>query len=78
LLALVAVAFAWSARGFGPADSVLPVVLGVLLVTLGAQNAMGGFLLAILGGNEAHFLYGREAVATYDRGRGILRREACA
>jgi glycosyltransferase involved in cell wall biosynthesis len=75
---LAAVAFAWFASGLGPTGSVLPVVIGVLLLTLGVQNALGGFLLAILGGNEAQFLYDREAAATYDRGRGVLRREACA
>jgi hypothetical protein len=26
------------------------------LVTLGFQNALGGFLLAIIGGNEARFV----------------------
>ena len=36
--------------------SVLPAVLGTLLITLGAQNALGGFLLAIVSGNEARFL----------------------
>jgi len=53
---LVAVALAWFARNFGPTDSVLSAVIGVLLVTLGVQNVMGGFLLAIVGGNEARFL----------------------
>ena len=78
LAVLMAVAFAWSARGFGPTDTVLPVVIGVLLLTLGVQNAMGGFLLAILGGNESHFIYDREVAATYDRDRTVLGREACA
>ena len=56
LAILASVVAAWSARGFGPADSVLPAVLGVLFLTLGAQNILGAFLLAILGGNEAKFL----------------------
>jgi hypothetical protein len=37
-------------------DSVLPVVVGTLLMSLGAQNILGGFLLAIIGGNESQFL----------------------
>jgi hypothetical protein len=37
-------------------DSVLPVVVGTLFMSLGAQNILGGFLLAIIGGNEARFL----------------------
>jgi len=56
VVVLIAVALAWFARSFGPTDSVLSAVLGVLLVTLGVQNVMGGFLLAIVGGNEARFL----------------------
>jgi glycosyltransferase involved in cell wall biosynthesis len=55
-LVLLAVAFAWFQRDLGATQSVLPAVVGVLLVTLGVQNVMGGFLLAILGGNEARFL----------------------
>ena len=46
----------WSARAFTRASSVLPAVVGTLLMTLGGQNVLGGFLLAILGGNEARFL----------------------
>lgn len=46
----------WSARQFGPIGNVLPAVAGTSLVVVGAQNALGGFLLAILNGNEAEFL----------------------
>jgi glycosyltransferase involved in cell wall biosynthesis len=56
LAVLSVVVVSWSARNFGPAYSVLPVVIGALLTTLGAQNVLGGFLLAIVGGNEARFL----------------------
>jgi hypothetical protein len=31
-------------------------VVGVLFMTLGAQSVLGGFLLAILSGNQAGFL----------------------
>jgi hypothetical protein len=31
-------------------------VIGTSLVVVGVQNALGGFLLAILNGNEAEFL----------------------
>ena len=51
------VAWSWSERDFGPTYSVLAPVLGTLLVTLGVQNVFGGFLLAIIGGNEARFLH---------------------
>jgi ABC-type phosphate transport system permease subunit len=46
----------WSARNYRRAYTVLPPVLGTLLVTLGAQTILGGFLLAIINGNEARFL----------------------
>jgi hypothetical protein len=56
LAELTAVVAAWSARDFTRADHVLPAVLGTLLITLGAQTALGGFLMAILEGAEAGFL----------------------
>ena len=46
----------WTARAFGRAHSVFPAVIGTLLITLGAQTIFGGFLLAIINGNEARFL----------------------
>jgi glycosyltransferase involved in cell wall biosynthesis len=46
----------WSSMRFGRIDNVLPAVIGTTLIVLGAQNALGGFLLAILSGNEAEFL----------------------
>jgi glycosyltransferase involved in cell wall biosynthesis len=55
---LIAVVFDWSSRNFGPTYSVLPIVLGTLLITLGAQTVLGGFILAIIGGNDAKFLAG--------------------
>ncbi len=56
LVVLATVLFAWSSRDFGPTHSVLPAVLGTLMVTLGVQNALGGFILSIIGGNEARFV----------------------
>jgi glycosyltransferase involved in cell wall biosynthesis len=53
LLALVLLR--WFSRDFGGTFSVWPAVIGTLLLTLGAQNALGGFLLAIVGGNQARF-----------------------
>ena len=46
----------WSAGRLTRLDPVVPAVLGTLMMTLGAQNILGGFLLAIIGGNEARFL----------------------
>jgi hypothetical protein len=56
LAVLFGVAAYWSASRFGPIANVLPAVIGTSLVVIGGQNALGGFLLAILNGNEAEFL----------------------
>jgi hypothetical protein len=53
---LLAVVAAWAGRDFSHAAHVLPAVLGALLMTLGAQTVLGGFLMAILEGAEAGFL----------------------
>jgi hypothetical protein len=53
---LLAVFWQWTARHFGQIYSVLPAVLGTTLVTVGFQTIMGGFLLAVLGGNVSRFL----------------------
>lgn len=53
---LAAVLFKWTASGFAGTRSVYPAVVGTLCLTLGVQNVMGGFLMAILGGNQARFL----------------------
>ena len=52
---LVAVAYGWAARTFQAAPSLLPAAVGTLAITLGMQNALGGFLMAIIGGHEARF-----------------------
>ncbi|KAF2990466.1 glycosyltransferase family 2 protein [Methylocystis sp. MJC1] len=46
----------WSGHHFAAIGNVLPAVLGTTLIVLGAQNALGGFLLAIINGNEAKFI----------------------
>lgn len=54
VLALVYVQ--WVGRNYAMADSILLPATGVLLVTLGVQTMLGGFLLAIMGGHESRFL----------------------
>lgn len=71
ILVLLAVLFDWQLRGFGPAFSVWPAVAGSLLLTLGAQNALGGFLLSVLGGNEAQFLAHMEPAPSPRAVRGL-------
>jgi hypothetical protein len=52
----VAVAVYWSATGFDALGNIFPVVVGTVLIVLGTQNILGGFLLSIIAGNEAAFL----------------------
>lgn len=54
-IVLALVARLWIQRHFGVAYSVYPAVVGTLLLSLGAQTILGGFLLAIVGGNKAEF-----------------------
>jgi glycosyltransferase involved in cell wall biosynthesis len=56
VLELLVVVAAWAGRDFSRAAHVLPAVVGALLMTLGAQTVLGGFLMAILEGAEAGFL----------------------
>lgn len=55
---LAAVAWGWVQRDFQAAHSLLPAAMGTMFLTLGVQNALGGFLLAIIGGHEARFFAG--------------------
>jgi glycosyltransferase involved in cell wall biosynthesis len=56
LATLLGVLGYWSGHHFAAINTVLPAVLGTTLIVVGAQNALGGFLLAIINGNEAKFL----------------------
>jgi hypothetical protein len=46
----------WSAQRFVPLLNVLPAVLGTSLIVIGAQNILGGFMIAIVNGNDADFV----------------------
>jgi glycosyltransferase involved in cell wall biosynthesis len=56
LAILTGVFFYWSAHGLAPIANVFPAVAGTCAVAIGMQNVLGGFLLAIVSGNEAEFL----------------------
>lgn len=62
LLALVGVH--WSNSGYEALRSVIPLVGGTTLLVTGMQNILGGFLLAVIAGNEAAFF---EPLAEQDR-----------
>ena len=49
LAVLTTVAIYWSSIQFQKISTVLPAVVGTTLTALGVQNALGGFLLALIG-----------------------------
>ena len=49
----------WTRHGYTMIGTVLPAVAGTTLIVVGAQNILGGFLLAIINGHEADFLKDR-------------------
>jgi hypothetical protein len=56
LAILVGIVVYWSAHSLEPIANVFPAVVGMCAVAIGTQNVLGGFLLAIIGGNEAEFM----------------------
>lgn len=56
VLALAVVGAYWGAGSFAALPSILPVALAGITGTIGLQTLFGGFLLAVIGGNEANFL----------------------
>jgi hypothetical protein len=46
----------WTQHGYTMIGTVLPAVTGTTLIVVGAQNVLGGFLLAIINGHDAEFL----------------------
>lgn len=56
LAILIAIVAYWSAHSLEPIANVLPAVVGTCAIAIGLQNVLGGFLLAIVSGNEAEFL----------------------
>ncbi|HEY8433437.1 MAG TPA: glycosyltransferase family 2 protein [Sphingomicrobium sp.] len=54
--AMAAIAVYWGAGSFAALPSILPVAVAGLTGAIGLQTLFGGFLLAVIGGNEASFL----------------------
>jgi hypothetical protein len=52
---LAGIGIYWGSERFAALPSVLPVTLAGLAGTTGLQTLLGGFLLAVVGGNEADF-----------------------
>jgi hypothetical protein len=53
LAVLVLILGYWSKHRYAAIGNILPAVVGTTLMVVGAQNALGGFLLAVINGNEA-------------------------
>ena len=68
LMVLVGVAIYWKLNASRPLAHVLPAVAGTALMCIGAQTILGGFLLAVLGGNSRQVSLGeRKNAAHADR-----------
>jgi hypothetical protein len=53
---MTGITFYWGAGSFTALPSILPVALAGVTGTIGLQTLFGGFLLAVIAGNEASFL----------------------
>lgn len=56
IASMAAVGIHWGRGSFAALPSILPVALAGVTGTIGLQTLFGGFLLAVVGGNEAAFL----------------------
>ena len=56
LAGFAAIALYWSNSSFAALPNILPLVLCAVLGATGAQTVFGGFLLAIIAGNNATFV----------------------
>tara|TARA_R110000824_G_scaffold11746_12_gene51552 strand:+ start:22542 stop:23777 length:1236 start_codon:yes stop_codon:yes gene_type:complete len=55
----------WRAESYTALPTILPVTLAGLAGSIGLQNILGGFLLAVIGGNEADFLPAESALPEF-------------
>jgi len=52
---LVAISIGWGQGGFVALENPLLLILSATAGAIGAQNVLGGFMLAIIGGNNSQF-----------------------
>ena len=50
-----AVGIGWGQSGFAALSNPLPLILSATCGAIGLQNILGGFVLAIIAGNESQF-----------------------
>jgi glycosyltransferase involved in cell wall biosynthesis len=63
VVGLLGIGVYWGSDDFSALPSILPVALAGVTGAVGLQTLFGGFLLAVLGGNEADFLSSAEPAA---------------
>lgn len=56
LLGFAAIGLWWSSMGFAALPTTLPLLAAAILGVTGMQTALGGFLVAVIGGHEARFV----------------------
>ena len=61
---LIGVTIGWGQAGFTALDNPLPLILSAAIGAIGLQNVLGGFLLAIIAGNESQFASKQPALDT--------------
>jgi glycosyltransferase involved in cell wall biosynthesis len=66
---LGSIVLAWRAGGYGSLQMIREMVLASTLVVIGLQTMFGGFLLSVIGGNEAHLDASFERSETQPPGR---------
>jgi glycosyltransferase involved in cell wall biosynthesis len=55
LAGFAGIAFWWSTTGFAALPTTLPLLAAAVLGVVGMQTALGGFLVAVIGGHDARF-----------------------
>ncbi len=67
------VVYWWGSHGFVALPTTLPLLIAIVLGVAGMQTALGGFLIAVIGGHEAEFCPPNAVPDTAMQGRVPLR-----
>jgi hypothetical protein len=64
VLSLAAIGVWWGVGGFAALPTTLPLLLALALGAMGLQTALGGVLIAVIGGHQPRFAARAEATAS--------------